>query len=441
MPYGLPDYGVTPYGEDPSEIQRRLRYAEMLRRQSMEPLGERTQMVGRVAAPISWAQGAAKLVQGLSAGMEQRATEQERKAMGERITTKRNQALSNALRAAQGTPGSPQPATELGGGPPQPPQAPNPMQALSGLYATGDPVAIQFGSAIMQLQQHQQDMAARAEDRRLSREERAAARHESEVFRLQIMQMQQQFQQRMQGSQQGFMQSQAEAQRQFQAQQNQLSREAQAANRPAPRPVAVIGENGQPTYVEPGQAVGRTPYTPQQQRPITEGQAKSATYGTRAAMADKTLTELEDKVSTTGLAMKQGAENLPIVGGVLGTVGNLALSGDQQRVEQAQRNFVNAVLRQESGAVIGPSEFESAKKQYFPQPGDGPEVIAQKRANRQAAIQGFKRAAGPGAPDIDAAISTTPKLGGGPAESLLETPRRRATDLFEAADRILHGGG
>jgi len=36
--------------------------------------------------------------------------------------------------------------------------------------------------------------------------------------------------------------------------------------------------------------------------------------------------------------------------------------------EQAKKNFVNAVLRLESGAVISPSEFTNADKQYFPQP-------------------------------------------------------------------------
>lgn len=43
-------------------------------------------------------------------------------------------------------------------------------------------------------------------------------------------------------------------------------------------------------------------------------------------------------------------------------------SDDRQQFEQAQRNFINSVLRQESGAAIADSEFENAKKQYFPMP-------------------------------------------------------------------------
>lgn len=131
------------------------------------------------------------------------------------------------------------------------------------------------------------------------------------------------------------------------------------------------------------------------ERPITEYQGKNALYGARALQADKALLALEEKISLAGLATKQAVQGTPIVGGPLGALGNVMLSADQQRVEQAQRNFVNAVLRQESGAVISDAEFENAKKQYFPQPGDTKEVLEQKRQNRRTAIEGFKRIAGP----------------------------------------------
>ena len=133
------------------------------------------------------------------------------------------------------------------------------------------------------------------------------------------------------------------------------------------------------------------------------------------------LRELEDKVSQTGLAVKQSVQQAPLIGGVLGAAGNVMLSSDQQKVEQAQRDFVNATLRQESGAVINPSEFENAKRQYFPQPGDRKEVIEQKRRNRQTVINGFKRMAGPGGAEIDAELQslmeTKAKPGGAPTAS------------------------
>lgn len=131
-------------------------------------------------------------------------------------------------------------------------------------------------------------------------------------------------------------------------------------------------------------------------RPMTEFQGKASLYGTRAAQSDKILKTLEEKISLPGLEAAR----------TLGRTGNYLLSSEQQRVDQAQRDFVNAVLRQESGAVISDAEFDNAKRQYFPQPGDDAKTIEQKRKNRKIAIDGFKRMAGPrGGADIDAIIA------------------------------------
>ena len=79
---------------------------------------------------------------------------------------------------------------------------------------------------------------------------------------------------------------------------------------------------------------------------------------------------------------------------------NFTQSAAQQRVDQAQRNFVNATLRQESGAAISQGEWDNTKKQYFPQPGDSAAVLAQKAANRKRVIDGFRTTAGPVADQI-----------------------------------------
>lgn len=126
----------------------------------------------------------------------------------------------------------------------------------------------------------------------------------------------------------------------------------------------------------------------------TEFQAKSATFGARAERADKILGDLQDKYAPGAVAAKQGAENVYGIGGVLGAIGNTVLPENAQMADQAQRDFVNAVLRQESGASISDAEFANAKRQYFPQPGDSKAVIKQKADNRAVAIQGFKNSAG-----------------------------------------------
>lgn len=66
-----------------------------------------------------------------------------------------------------------------------------------------------------------------------------------------------------------------------------------------------------------------------------------------------------------------------------------------QQYDQAQRDFINAQLRKESGAAISPSEFDNARRQYFPQPGDSDAVIKQKAQNRKIAIDAMHRTAGP----------------------------------------------
>jgi hypothetical protein len=126
----------------------------------------------------------------------------------------------------------------------------------------------------------------------------------------------------------------------------------------------------------------------------TEFQGKSAAYGLRATEADKILNEISGKYSPASINSKQYMQDLPLVGGAAGALSNMSLSDNDQKAEQAQRDFVNAVLRQESGAAIGQPEFLNAKRQYFPQPGDSDAVIKQKSRNRSLAIQGLQTNAG-----------------------------------------------
>lgn len=129
-------------------------------------------------------------------------------------------------------------------------------------------------------------------------------------------------------------------------------------------------------------------------KPLTEGQGKSAAFGLRSEEADKIINSIgRDGAVQPGMIKRMG-EALPFVGGAMGTALNFTQSPEQQQIEQAQRNFINAVLRRESGAVIGPEEFDNARKQYFPQPGDATESIAQKNANRQQTIAGLRTEAG-----------------------------------------------
>lgn len=120
---------------------------------------------------------------------------------------------------------------------------------------------------------------------------------------------------------------------------------------------------------------------------FNQNQGTAAAYADRMVAADQILNDPALLGPMTDLS-KQQMGNIPVAG-------NFLVGPEYQMAEQAQRDFVNAILRRESGAVISPSEFENAKKQYFPQPGDSQQVIEQKARNRQTAIQGVVRASGP----------------------------------------------
>lgn len=120
---------------------------------------------------------------------------------------------------------------------------------------------------------------------------------------------------------------------------------------------------------------------------LTESEGRNSGFYGRGIESQKILNDLES----------QGTSIWNKTVGSLPVVGNFARSEDAQKYDQARRNFINAVLRRESGAVISPEEFANAEQQYFPQPGDGPEVIEQKRNNRDTTIQGLKVSSGQGA--------------------------------------------
>ncbi len=125
---------------------------------------------------------------------------------------------------------------------------------------------------------------------------------------------------------------------------------------------------------------------------LTVDAAKNSGFLIRTQDANEVLNALE-KEGTSFL--QANASKLPF------DLGNYLVSENYQKFDQAKRDFVNAILRRESGAVIADSEFANAEKQYFPVPGDGPEVIAQKRKNRENAIAGLRVGSGDGGAYVD----------------------------------------
>jgi len=118
------------------------------------------------------------------------------------------------------------------------------------------------------------------------------------------------------------------------------------------------------------------------EKPLTEGQSKALLFGARMQDSSSIIDELASKGVNKSIP---GAR----AGYGVGAVVNAMQPQERQRLEQSKRDFINAVLRRESGAVISDSEFANAEQQYFPQPGEGKETIAQKRRARDIATRGI----------------------------------------------------
>lgn len=122
-------------------------------------------------------------------------------------------------------------------------------------------------------------------------------------------------------------------------------------------------------------------------KPQTESQSKDSGYANRMFRAEGILRD--PAITDAAMSLKQrGFNSIPVAG-------NYLTSPEFQKYDQAKRDFVNAVLRRESGAAISDSEFANAEKQYFPQPGDTKERIAEKQRNRQDTLAGIAGGGGP----------------------------------------------
>ena len=163
----------------------------------------------------------------------------------------------------------------------------------------------------------------------------------------------------------------------------------------------VIGPDGQPYVVNV--ATGQVMSGSVGNKPMTDTQATSALYADRMRNSEPII--LQNSVAGQDFGNKTLA-TVPLLG-------NHLVTKEFQQYDQARRDFINATLRRESGAVISNDEFDNANKQYFPQSGDAPEVLKQKEVNRKIAIEGISRAAGP---NYKPAAPASPQAAGGPPQ-------------------------
>lgn len=173
-------------------------------------------------------------------------------------------------------------------------------------------------------------------------------------------------------------------------------------------------------------------------KPLTESQGNATAYGMRMMDSNNLINNLENKgtkysQSYLGNVVGGTLGTTPVIGGKLSSATESAFnqlpellggtSEQSQQYQQAKRNFITAVLRKESGAVIGDNEMVTEDKKYFPQRGDPESVIKQKQNARNLAIKAMGIQAGPqGAREINKLTNTD-----------------TGSDIRSQADAILRG--
>jgi hypothetical protein len=151
-----------------------------------------------------------------------------------------------------------------------------------------------------------------------------------------------------------------------------------------PQPGMRIESDGQGgfTFAEGAAAGG-------QGKPFTEGQTKDIAFATRAEGALQVLEPVAGALTSRG--------DILLEKGPLG-VGRDYQNREFQLAKQAGDEFLQAILRKDTGAAITAQEQELYGTTYLPQPGDSPQLLTQKAESRKRAVAALK--AGMGATQI-----------------------------------------
>ena len=175
--------------------------------------------------------------------------------------------------------------------------------------------------------------------------------------------------------------------------------------RMSPQEVQAEGLDPNVVYYRDGNGIpqsisGQTRATKQAPQ-LKEGQAKATGLLAAAVAATDSMANVQGySPSVVSLALNDLSNKNPI---------KQELSQKDRRVLNAQLAFGNAILRLETGASIAKDEAAMKAQVLFPQPGDGPEVQADKRRQREAALKALRAASGPGGQTVPLTASSRQK--------------------------------
>ena len=121
-------------------------------------------------------------------------------------------------------------------------------------------------------------------------------------------------------------------------------------------------------------------------KPLTEPQAKAAVFESQMRGATEELALIPGYDPNSGFSQAETA--------VAGGRGNVLVSENAQRAKQAQSQWAEAFLRFKTGAASTPAEIVLNVATFFPQIGDKPATIEQKKRMRARAENDIAFASG-----------------------------------------------
>lgn len=130
---------------------------------------------------------------------------------------------------------------------------------------------------------------------------------------------------------------------------------------------------------------------------INGEQAKVAGFADRMRMAETELSTPDAQGETIAAAANPTAASTnPLSGDFWAMLNrrygpNMTQSPEYQRYLNGASEWIRAKLRKESGAAISMPEWETEFVTYFPQPGDAPQVVEQKKRLRDNALESVKK--------------------------------------------------
>jgi hypothetical protein len=123
------------------------------------------------------------------------------------------------------------------------------------------------------------------------------------------------------------------------------------------------------------------------------------------AVAETIMKPLDNSAVTWSQGVREKAGNY---------LGYNINSPGYQKLRTAQEAFLSAIIRDESGAAVGPAEWTRYAHLFFPVPGDDADAIKLKQQFRQVAQESEARKAGAGykptAAAAAASTAPTPKV-------------------------------